>query len=172
VIALQLAVTVPEVVGTLAVGATVPSATFTAGQEVARVLTLPPGGRGEAMLGFLLSEQGQRSEQLVAETRVVLVGRRSEADARRTNALLSYDVADRLGSIAAPTLLGLRRGRPARAAKADRRGHPRIATRNAPRAAPRHHVGGQAHHRSAAAVVCVLARPLSVSAPGSVDILR
>ena len=104
-IALQLAVTVPEVVGTLAVGATFPSASFGRGQEVARVLTLPPGERAEAMLGFLLSEQGQRSEPLVAETRSVLVRRRTDADARRIDALRGYDVADRLGGIAVPTLL-------------------------------------------------------------------
>lgn len=104
-IALQLAVTVPEVVGTLAAGATFPSATFTAGQEAARLLALPPGERAEAMLGILLSEQGRESRQLVAETRAVLVRRAPGADARRTEAVRGYDVTDRLGGISVPTLL-------------------------------------------------------------------
>lgn len=105
-IALQLAVTVPGVVGTLTVGASFPNATGPAGRDaVSRMLTLPPQQRAEAMLGALLSEEGQRSEHLVAETRAVLLRRPPDAEERRAQALARYDVTDRLGGISAPTLL-------------------------------------------------------------------
>ncbi|WP_033295524.1 alpha/beta fold hydrolase [Amycolatopsis jejuensis] len=104
-IALQLAVTVPEVVRTLTVGATFPHAASTPGNDARRVLALPPEERTRQMLGLLLSEKGQESAELVAEARAVLFHRAAEADARRTAAIRTYDVADQLSAITAPTML-------------------------------------------------------------------
>jgi pimeloyl-ACP methyl ester carboxylesterase len=104
-IALQLALSRPDVVQTLTLGATVARVTFDAGSTAGEITALPPDQRTPKMLGFVLSEEGQRSRELVDETLAVLVHRPVEEDARRLAAVRGFDVTDRLSEITAPTLL-------------------------------------------------------------------
>ena len=104
-IALQLAITVPEVVHTLTVGATLSRVSFGSGSVVGDIVSLSPAERDRKMLDFVLSPAGQASEELVAETMAALVHRPEDADARRLDAIRTFDVTSRLPEIAVPTLL-------------------------------------------------------------------
>jgi pimeloyl-ACP methyl ester carboxylesterase len=104
-IALQLGVTVPEVVQTLTAGATFSDGSGMSAPAVADAVALPPGQREQRMLDLLLSPEGQASGQMVAEMRAVLVERPEDADARRFDVLRAFDVTARLPEITAPTLL-------------------------------------------------------------------
>ncbi|MFY1668779.1 alpha/beta fold hydrolase [Plantactinospora sp. WMMB334] len=104
-IALQVAVSVPDVVQSLTVGATVSSASAMQASMASEIIDLSPSQRDAPMLAFALSERGQADEKLVAELMSILVHRSPEADARRLGAIPGFDVTDRLPEIAAPTLL-------------------------------------------------------------------
>lgn len=104
-IALQLAITAPEVVQTLTVGATVARVRFDRKSIATDIVDLPPGQRTRKMLEFVLSPEGQASETLVAETLAVLVHREPDADARRLDAVRTVDLTSGLPEITAPTLL-------------------------------------------------------------------
>ncbi|GGP81391.1 alpha/beta fold hydrolase [Saccharothrix coeruleofusca] len=104
-IALQVAVSVPDVVQSLTVGAAFADASALRAPVASEIIELPPSRRDARMLTFALSERGQADEELVAELRSMLVHRSPEADARRLAAIQGYDLTDRLPEIAAPTLL-------------------------------------------------------------------
>ncbi len=104
-VALQLAISVPEVVRTLSVGATVARVAFVPGSVTGDIVDLPPDRRARKMLDFVLTPEGRASEQLVAETMAVLVHRPAAQDARRLDAVRGVDLTDRLSAITAPTLL-------------------------------------------------------------------
>jgi pimeloyl-ACP methyl ester carboxylesterase len=104
-IALQLAITVPEVVHTLTLGATVSRVSFSSDSVAGDIVELPPDQRTQKMLDFVLSPEGQASEELVAQTMAVLIHRSRDADARRLDAVRTFDVTSRLSEITAPTLL-------------------------------------------------------------------
>jgi 3-oxoadipate enol-lactonase len=104
-IALQLAVSVPEVVQSLAVGATFADASALRAPVASEIIELSPSQRDAQMLAFALSETGQADEKLVNELRSLLVHRSPEADARRLAAIPGFDLTERLPEITAPTLL-------------------------------------------------------------------
>ncbi|WP_372661140.1 alpha/beta fold hydrolase [Amycolatopsis kentuckyensis] len=104
-IALQVAVSVPEVVQSLTVGATFSDASALRAPVASEIVELPPSQRDARMLAFALSERGQADEELVAELGAMLVHRSPEADARRLAAIPGFDVTGHLSRIAAPTLL-------------------------------------------------------------------
>lgn len=104
-IALQFAVSVPDVVQSLTVGATFADASALQAPTASGIIELSPSQRDARMLAFALSEAGQADEKLVAGLRSILVHRAPEADARRLAAIRGYDVTERLPGIAAPTLL-------------------------------------------------------------------
>ncbi|SES35950.1 3-oxoadipate enol-lactonase [Lentzea xinjiangensis] len=104
-IALQLAVSVPEVVQSLTVGATFSDASALQAPGASEIIELSPSQRDARMLAFALSETGQADEKVVAELRSVLVHRPPEADARRLSAIPGFDLTERLPEITAPTLL-------------------------------------------------------------------
>jgi len=104
-IALQLAVSVPEVVQSLTVGATFADASALQAPVASDIIELSPSQRDARMLAFALSETGQADDKLVAELRSILVHRSPEADARRLAAIPGYDLTGRLPGITAPTLL-------------------------------------------------------------------
>ena len=104
-IALQVAVSVPDVVQSLTVGATFSDASALQAPVASDIVELSPSQRDAHMLAFALSERGQADEKLVAELRSILVHRSPEADARRLAAIPGYDLTGRLPKITAPTLL-------------------------------------------------------------------
>lgn len=104
-IALQLAITVPEVVHTLTLGATLSRVPFDPGSAVGDITSRSPSQRDREMLDFVLSPAGQACEELVAETMAALVHRPEDADARRLDAIRTFDVTSRLPEITVPTLL-------------------------------------------------------------------
>ncbi|WP_019971400.1 alpha/beta fold hydrolase [Mycobacterium sp. 141] len=104
-IALQLALTRPQVVHSLALGATLARIDFQANATTGAIVETPPDQRTAQMLDFVLSPQGQASEEMVAELMALLIHRTPEADVRRLDAVRHFDVTDRLAEIAAPTLL-------------------------------------------------------------------
>ncbi|PRX50082.1 3-oxoadipate enol-lactonase [Prauserella shujinwangii] len=104
-IALQVAVSVPDVVQSLTVGATYSNASALHTPAVSEIVELSPSQRDARMLALALSERGQADEKVVAELRSILVHRSPEADARRLAAIPGFDVTDRLPEITAPTLL-------------------------------------------------------------------
>lgn len=104
-IALQLAISVPEVVQTLTLGTTVARVALDPGTDAGDIAALSPDQRTARMLAFALSEEGQKDEELVAETRSILIHRPPTEDARRLDAIRGFDVTDRLSDITAPTLL-------------------------------------------------------------------
>lgn len=120
-VALQLAVTVPEVVQSLMIGATFSNAAALTGTVVDDVIALSPEQRTQKMLDFILSPEGQASEQLVAESRAALIHRPADADARRDSAIRAFDVTSRLHEIVAPTLLIYGEDDPATAPELGRR---------------------------------------------------
>ena len=104
-IALQVAVSVPDVVQSLTIGATVANGAGAQAPVAAEILETAPSERDARMIAFALSERGQADERLVAEVRSVLVHRSPEADARRLAGIPGFDVTERLSGITAPTLL-------------------------------------------------------------------
>lgn len=104
-IALQVAVSAPDVVQSLTVGATFSDASALQAPVASGIMELSPSQRDAQMAAFALSERGQADERLVAELRSVLVHRSPEADARRLAAIPGYDLTGRLSEITAPTLL-------------------------------------------------------------------
>ncbi|MGW3960491.1 alpha/beta fold hydrolase [Amycolatopsis sp. NPDC005003] len=104
-IALQVAVSAPEVVQSLTVGATFSDASALRAPAASEIVRLPPSLRDERMLAFALSERGRADEKVVAELRSLLVHRSPEADARRLAAIPGFDLTARLPEITAPTLL-------------------------------------------------------------------
>src|SRR5882757_5057689 len=100
-LALQIAVTVPEIVQTLTVGATV--ARFAgASQTATQTLTEQSAERRhQLMIRNLLSERAQRLPEQVAECSAALVRRGPEQHARRMEALFRYDVVDLLACVGA-----------------------------------------------------------------------
>jgi pimeloyl-ACP methyl ester carboxylesterase len=104
-IALQVAVSAPDVVQSLTVGATFPDASALRAPVAAEIVELSPSQRDARMLAFALSERGQANEEMVAELRSILVHRAPEVDARRLAAITGFDLTGRLPEITAPTLL-------------------------------------------------------------------
>jgi pimeloyl-ACP methyl ester carboxylesterase len=104
-IALQLALSRPQVVQSLTLGATLARIDFAGNRTAGDIVDLAPDQRTALMLNFVLSPQGQASEELVAETKALLIHRTPDADARRLDAVRDFDVTNRLSEIAAPTLL-------------------------------------------------------------------
>jgi 3-oxoadipate enol-lactonase len=104
-IALQVAVSVPDVVQSLTVGATFADASALQAPVASEIVALSPAQRDARMLAFALSERGQADEEVVAELRAMLVHRSPEADARRLAAIAGFDLTGRLSEITAPTLL-------------------------------------------------------------------
>jgi pimeloyl-ACP methyl ester carboxylesterase len=104
-IALQVAVSVPDVVQSLTVGATFSDASALQSPVVSEIIELSPSQRDAHMLAFALSERGQADEKVVAELKSVLVHRSPEADARRMAAIPGFGLTERLPEITAPTLL-------------------------------------------------------------------
>jgi pimeloyl-ACP methyl ester carboxylesterase len=104
-IALQLAVSRPDVVRSLTVGATFSDASALRAPVAAEIVALAPAQRDARMLAFALSAHGQADEETVAALRSMLVHRTPEADARRLAAIPGFDVTGRLPEITAPTLL-------------------------------------------------------------------
>lgn len=104
-VALQVAVSAPEVVRTLIVGAAYSDASALQNPAVHDITQQGPQQRQAQLLDAVLSPAGQRSSTLVGELRSTLVQRSPEADQRRLGALRTFNVTDRLGRITAPTLL-------------------------------------------------------------------
>ncbi|MCS7480438.1 alpha/beta fold hydrolase [Umezawaea endophytica] len=104
-IALQVAVSVPEVVQSLTVGATFSDASALRAPVASEIVALSPSQRDARMLAFALSERGQADEAVVAELKSMLAHRSPEVDARRLAAIPGFDLTDRLPEITAPTLL-------------------------------------------------------------------
>ncbi|MEU5261605.1 alpha/beta fold hydrolase [Amycolatopsis sp. NPDC021455] len=104
-IALQVAVSIPDVVQSLTVGATFSDASALQAPVASEIVELSPSQRDARMLAFALSERGQADEEVVAGLKSILVHRAPEADARRLAAIPGYDVTGRLPGITAPTLL-------------------------------------------------------------------
>ncbi|GHA65934.1 alpha/beta hydrolase [Streptomyces tauricus] len=104
-IALQVAVSVPDVVQSLTVGATFSDASALQAPVASEIVALSPSQRDARMLAFALSERGQADEKTVAELKSMMIHRPPEADARRLAAIPGFDLTDRLPQITAPTLL-------------------------------------------------------------------
>ncbi|MFF3488455.1 alpha/beta fold hydrolase [Streptomyces sp. NPDC002701] len=104
-IALQVAVSVPDVVQSLTIGATFSDASALQAPVASEIVALSPSQRDAQMLAFALSERGQADEKTVAELKKIVVHRSPEADARRLAAIPGFDLTDRLPEITAPTLL-------------------------------------------------------------------
>ncbi|GAA3585193.1 alpha/beta hydrolase [Amycolatopsis ultiminotia] len=104
-IALQVAVSVPEVVQSLTVGTTFSDGSALQAPVAAEIVELSPSQRDTQMLAFALSERGQADEKMVAELKSILVHRSPEADARRLAAVPGFDLTAGLPEITAPTLL-------------------------------------------------------------------
>ncbi|WP_432990248.1 alpha/beta fold hydrolase [Dactylosporangium sp. CA-233914] len=105
IIALQLAITVPDAVQTLMLGATVSRVSFSAGSTAGDIVALSPQDRTQRMLDFVLSPQAQASQELMAETLGILLHRPPAEDARRLDAVRNFDITEQLPEITAPTLL-------------------------------------------------------------------
>ncbi|WP_431878939.1 alpha/beta fold hydrolase [Amycolatopsis sacchari] len=104
-IALQVAVSVPQVVQSLTVGDTFSDASALQVPVAFEIVGQSPSERDAQMLAFALSERGQADGKVVAELKSMLVHRSPEADARRLAAIPGYDLTGRLPGITAPTLL-------------------------------------------------------------------
>ncbi|MFD2470835.1 alpha/beta fold hydrolase [Amycolatopsis silviterrae] len=102
-IALQVGISRPEVVRTLTVGTAIPR--FSAAPASTQNLTHASEDRAAKMLDAVLSGNGRRSPELLAEARRILLHRPAGADKRRMDAIREFDVLGRLVEITAPTLL-------------------------------------------------------------------